>query len=201
MTIRLFPPPRLMAALALFAAALGWGAAGAQTDDYARVQRLLGQGQIAQALRQADEYIAAHPKDPQMRFLKAGVLQAAGRVDDAQTILMQLTRDYPELAEPWNNLAVLYAARGQIDAAKAALDTALSIDPHYATALENLGDIDIRLALRHYEQARQADAGAAARLTAKIDAARRVADGGAAAKSQPAASQPETAASGAAAAN
>jgi predicted Zn-dependent protease len=201
MIARLLPLPRLMTALALFAATLGGSAAYAQTDDYAQVQRLLGQGQIAQALRQADNYIAAHPNDPQMRFLKAGALQAVGRVNDAEAMLTQLTHDYPELAEPWNNLAVLYAAHGQIDAAKTALESALRINPQYATALENLGDIDIRLALRHYEQARQADAGAAARLSAKIDAARRAVDGGAAAKPQPAASQPETAASGAAADN
>jgi tetratricopeptide (TPR) repeat protein len=207
MTTRLSSFHRLIAVLALCAAGL-WGNAAHAEDDYARVQRLLKQGQITQALQQANDYIAAHPNDPQMRFLKAGVLQAAGRADDAETVLTQLTHDYPELAEPWNNLAVLYAGRGQIDTARTALEAALRIDPHYATALENMGDIDIRLALRYYEQARQADAGAAPRLSAKIDAARRVANGAApvaappasppqnaASAQQPVASQPEAAAS------
>jgi tetratricopeptide (TPR) repeat protein len=129
-----------------------------------------------------------------MRFLKAGALQAAGRADDAEALLTQLTRDYPELAEPWNNLAVLYAGRGQIDAARTALEAALRIDPHYATALENMGDIDIRLALRYYEQALQADAGAGPRLSAKIDAARRIGVSGAPVAQAPA-SSPQAAAS------
>jgi tetratricopeptide (TPR) repeat protein len=193
MTARLPLLARLMAALALSAAGL-LGSAAHADDVYAQVQGLLKQGQIAKALQQADAYMAKHPGDPQMRFIKAGALQAANRVDDAQAMLTQLTRDYPELAEPWNNLAVLYAARGQIDAARAALDAALRIDPHYATALENLGDIDVRLALRNYAQARQADSSAGARLAAKIDAARRVVDNGAPAP-QPAASTPQMAAS------
>jgi tetratricopeptide (TPR) repeat protein len=207
MTARFSLFSRLMAALMLSAAGL-LGSAAHADDAYAQVQRLLKQGKVAPALRQADAYIAKHPRDPQMRFIKAGALQAAGRVNDAEAMLTRLTHDYPELAEPWNNLAVLYAARGQIDQAKAALDAALRIDPHYATALENRGDIDIRLALRHYAQARQADASAGARLSAKIDAARRVVDNGApaphaaasvpqaaASPPQPAASQPAAAAS------
>ena len=194
MTARLSPLFRLMATLALPAAGLFWGAAHA-ADDYAQVQRLLGQGQTAQALQQADDYIAKHPGDPQMRFIKTRALQAAGRVDEAEAMLTQLTHDYPELAEPWNNLAVLYAGRGQIDAARTALEAALRIDPHYATALENMGDIDISLALRHYGQARQADAGVSARLSAKIDAARRVVGGSSAPAAQPVASRPEAAAS------
>ena len=37
----------------------------------------------------------------------------------------QLTEDFPELPEPYNNLAVLYAADGQLDRARAALELAL----------------------------------------------------------------------------
>jgi len=206
MTARLFSS-RLTLVLALSAAGLFWSAAHAE-DDYTQVQHLLQQGQTAQALQKADIYITAHPDDPQMRFIKAGALQKAGRTDEAEAMLTQLTRDYPELAEPWNNLAVLYAARGQIDAAQTALDAALRIDPNYATALENLGDIDIRLALRNYELARKADASIATRLSAKINAARGIVDSvspvasvtasspqSAASPPQPAASSPQSAAS------
>jgi len=47
----------------------------------------------------------------------------------------------PELPEPYNNLAVLYAARGDHDGARDALLRAISTHPSYATAHENLGDI------------------------------------------------------------
>ena len=165
------PIPRLsrhLAALLLTACALGAGAARA-ADDYAEVQRLQGAGQTQEALDLADKYIAAHPRDPQMRFIKANVLGRTGKPDEAQAILLQLTRDYPELAEPWNNLAVLYAGRGQLGQAREALQNALRIQPDYATALENLGDVQAREALQSLQRARQHGAGDP-KLPAKIEA-------------------------------
>ena len=198
MTVRASLLFRLLPVLTL---AIGLCGGVHAADEYAQVQQLLKAGQTAQALQRADDYIAAHPNDPQMRFIRAGALQTAGRADEAESALTQLTHDYPELAEPWNNLAVLYAAREQLDDARDALQAALRINPGYATALENLGDIDIRLALRRYQQARSADPGAGARLSAKIDAAQRVIGNGAptAPPPQPAASQAQAAAFGAAA--
>ena len=70
-----------------------------------------------------------------------------------------ITEDYPELPEPHNNLAVLYAAQGQLDKAKSALETALRINPAYATAHENLGDVYAQLASQSYSRALQLQAG------------------------------------------
>ncbi|WP_243457586.1 tetratricopeptide repeat protein [Ottowia testudinis] len=143
----------------------------ALADEYAEVQRLQRIGQTSEALARADKYIAGNPRDPQMRFVKAGVLTAAGKAADAEALLLQLTRDYPELPEPWNNLAVLHASRGQLDKAEEALTSALRINPAYATALENLGDVRLRQASEAYQRARQIDA-ANARLVPKIEAVR-----------------------------
>ncbi|MBK6614090.1 tetratricopeptide repeat protein [Ottowia sp.] len=164
---RLLSPIRLLALLACALAAPAWA------DDYAEVQRLQRTGQTREALAEADKHIAAHPRDPQMRFIKASVLSAAGRPDEAQELLTQLTRDYPELAEPWNNLAVLHAGRGRLDQAREALETALRIQPDYATALENLGDVQARQAAAAYQRARRLDAGNP-RLAPKIEALRAV---------------------------
>jgi tetratricopeptide (TPR) repeat protein len=142
----------------------------ALADEYQEVQRLQSAGQTAEALARAEQYINAHPNDPQMRFIKAGVLSAAGRGAEALEMLTQLTRDYPELAEPWNNLAVLYAAQGQLDKAREALEMALRLNPDYAAARENLGDVLIRQAGLAWQRARQLDPASSARLTAKIDA-------------------------------
>ncbi|MEZ5606025.1 MAG: tetratricopeptide repeat protein [Burkholderiaceae bacterium] len=138
-------------------------------DDYTQVQQLQSAGQTAEALATADRYIAAHPRDPQMRFIKANVLSGSGQVAEAQALLIQLTRDYPELAEPWNNLAVLYAAGGHLAQAREALQNALRVQPDYATALANLGDVQAREALQSFERARQAKADDP-RLSAKIEA-------------------------------
>ena len=61
--------------------------------------------------------------------------------------------DMPELPEPYNNLAVLYAAKGRYDDARRVLETAVQANPDYALARENLGDLYARLAAREYEQA------------------------------------------------
>jgi len=174
MTLHLPSFPRSARHLAppvLLALGLALTTAAARADDYTDVQALQKSGQTGEALARADRHIAARPNDPQMRFVKAGVLSAAGRTDEAEALLVQLTRDYPELPEPWNNLAVLHAARGQLDTALAELHTALRLNPDYATALENLGDVQLQLAAQAYQRARRLDA-ANPRLQPKIEAVR-----------------------------
>ena len=162
-------PIRLLAALALLLACLLWASPARAADDYTQVQQLQASGQTADALAAADRYIAAHPRDPQMRFIKANVLSRSGQAAEAQQMLLQLTRDYPELAEPWNNLAVLYAAGGHLAQAREALQNALRVQPDYATALANLGDVQAREALQSFERARQVKADDP-QLPAKIEA-------------------------------
>ena len=175
MTLHLPSFPRSARHLAppvLLALGLALTTAAARADDYTDVQALQKSGQTGEALARADRHIAARPNDPQMRFVKAGVLSAAGRAGEAETLLVQLTRDYPELPEPWNNLAVLYAGRGQLDQAQQALEAALRVNPAYATALENLGDVRLRQASEAYQRARQLDPTSATRLTPRIDSLR-----------------------------
>jgi Flp pilus assembly protein TadD len=110
--------------LAVLAAAL-LAAGAAQADEYGDVNQLLRSGKHTEALNKADQYLAGKPKDPQMRFLKGVVLTEAGRPGEAITTFQKLTEDYPELPEPYNNLAVLYAGQAQFDKARAALEMAI----------------------------------------------------------------------------
>lgn len=81
-----------------------------------------------------------------MRFLK-GVAQAnAGQTEAAIATFVLLTEEYPELPEPYNNLAVIYASQQQLDKARSALEIAVRNNPNYPVAHENLGDIYARLA-------------------------------------------------------
>ncbi len=144
--------------LPLFAVlALSFGIAHA--DDYADVGALLHQGKSAEALAKADTYIAGKPRDPQMRFLRGVILTDQGNSAEALNAFTQLTQDYPELPEPYNNVAALYAARGEFDRARDALETAVKLKPDYATAHENLGDIYARLAAQSYVRAQTLEAG------------------------------------------
>jgi Flp pilus assembly protein TadD len=76
-----------------------------------------------------------------------------GDVEDAIAVFSALTLDHPKLPEPYNNLAVLYAARGEFGAARDSLLQAINTQPSYATAHENLGDIYARMAGVAYSRA------------------------------------------------
>jgi len=139
--------------------ALGTSAAMAQADPYADVNRLVRAGQLNEALAKTDQYLATKPADPQMRFLKGVILTETGKTSEAIAAFLSLTQDYPELPEPYNNLAVLYAGQSQFDKARAALEMAIRTNPSYATAHENLGDVYAKLASQAYSKALQLDAG------------------------------------------
>jgi Flp pilus assembly protein TadD len=144
---------------ALFAGALGamsfaWAA---PADDLKEAQKLYGQQKLQPALDKIEVYLKAMPRDAQGRFLKGLILTEQKRVPDAIQVFTGLTEDFPELPEPYNNLAVLYASQGNYDKAKSALELAIHTHPSYATAHENLGDIYAQLASRAYDRALQLD--------------------------------------------
>jgi ketosteroid isomerase-like protein len=126
-------------------------------DDAADVIKLTRAGQYAEALARADAALAQRPRDAQMRFLKGVALAEHNKPAEAITVFTRLTEDFPDLPEPYNNLAVLYAAGGQYEKARTALDKAIRTNPAYATAYENLGDIHAKLASQAYEKALQID--------------------------------------------
>lgn len=145
---------RLFAALA----AVWIGAAfAAPADDLREAQKLYGQGKMQPALDKVDAFLKAQPRDPQGRFLKGLLLTEQKRTPEAIQVFTGLTEDFPELPEPYNNLAVLYASQGNYDKAKSALELAIHTHPSYATAHENLGDIYAQLASRAYDRALQLD--------------------------------------------
>lgn len=158
-TRRPFAPLRLMAMCVAVSAALAAPLAQAQADDYAEVNRLLRAGQFSEAMSKADQYLAGKPRDPQMRFLKGVIQTESGKQADAVATFQKLTEEFPELPEPYNNLAVLYAGQSQFDKARAALEMAIRTNPSYATAHENLGDVYAKLASQAYSKALQLDAG------------------------------------------
>ena len=132
-------------------------ASAAYADDYADVNQLIRAGKLSEALGKADSYLATKPTDPQMRFLKGVIQRTSGKQPEAIATFTKLTEDYPELPEPYNNLAVLFAGLGQYDKARGALEMAIRTNPSYATAHENLGDVYARLASQAYNKALQLD--------------------------------------------
>ncbi|MFZ2268463.1 MAG: tetratricopeptide repeat protein [Azonexus sp.] len=153
-------PPRFQQLKALRALALGLAisfAAPAFADNLPDVQRLIKQGQYPQALEKVDAYLSNKPKDAQGRFLKGLIYTEMNKPADAIAVFTKLSEDYPELPEPYNNLAVLYAQQKQYDKARTALEMAIRTHPSYAIAYENLGDVYAKLASQAYDKALQLD--------------------------------------------
>ncbi|MCK6392034.1 MAG: tetratricopeptide repeat protein, partial [Azonexus sp.] len=126
-------------------------------DNLPEIQRLIKQGQYPQALEKVDSYLGSRPKDAQGRFLKGLILTEMNKPTDAIGVFSKLSEDYPELPEPYNNLAVLYAQQKQYDKARTALEMAIRTHPSYAIAYENLGDVYAKLASQAYDKALQLD--------------------------------------------
>src|ERR1044071_38670 len=134
-----------------------FGMARAQSDDLQEPSRLLRGGRREQALERVNKALAANPRDAQARFLKGLIYTEQGKQTEAVDIFTKLTQDYPNLPEPYNNLAVIYASQGQYDKARSALAQSIRTHPSYATAYENLGDVYAKLASQAYDKALQLD--------------------------------------------
>ena len=132
-------------------------AAPAFADNLPDVQRLIKQGQYPQAMDKVDAYLSSRPKDAQGRFLKGLIYTEMNKPAEAIAVFTKLSEDYPELPEPYNNLAVLYAQQKQYDKARTALEMAIRTHPSYAIAYENLGDVYAKLASQAYDKALQLD--------------------------------------------
>ena len=164
---------RLLAACLLMAA-LGVQAQTSSLQNFKgtphdEVQKSMVQRNWPEALKQADAYLVNQPRDPQMRFWRARLLQQLQRNDEALDMYVQLAQDYPELPEVQNNLGVMLAAMGKLDEAKAAFEHALLNNPNYATAYENLGDVQLHLEKRSLQKAQSLGGGSRA-LNTKLQA-------------------------------
>jgi tetratricopeptide (TPR) repeat protein len=148
--------------LRLIAMVCTLGIASAQADEYSDVNQLIRAEKLGEALVKADAYLVAKPRDPQMRFLKGVIQRISGKQAEAISTFTKLTEDFPELPEPYNNLAVLYAGQSQFEKARSALEMAIRTNPSYATAHENLGDVYARLASQAYGSALQLEGANAA---------------------------------------
>lgn len=124
-----------------------------------RISGMISQGRYQEALdiiekraaqREAEGAIGT---DVQLLFLKGRALAGLNRHDDAIAVYHNMTVQYPELPEPWNNLATEYIKQGKLDMARDALSMALTADPNYATAKANMGEVQLMLAKQSFDQA------------------------------------------------
>lgn len=124
-----------------------------------------------EALTTADELVKARPREPQVRFIRTIALTELGRDEEAKSALLALISDFPELPEPRNNLAAMYAKAGEFALAQRELETAIAAAPDYSVAHANLADLYVQMALRHYQKAADTDKDSATRrdLNARLE--------------------------------
>ena len=132
---------------------------------------LMQAGRSDEALRRADARLKENPRDAQVRFMRGVILADQGKTVEAALVFEALIQEFPELPEPYNNLAAIHATQGRYDSAMRLLQQALAAQPNYVTAYENLGDLYLSMAEQAYGQAIALDSGREA-AKAKLETAR-----------------------------
>lgn len=141
------------------AASLFFASHSVWSADLAKAEQLLSGGQADAALMEAEAVLANDPTNPDGRFIQGIALARMGRADEAILVFKDLTADYREIPEPYNNLAVLLAQTGDYPGARDALEEAVKYHPNYTVAWENLADIYSVMATVAYEKVLQQDPG------------------------------------------
>lgn len=160
-------PARWAAALPLLLALAQAGHA-ALADD---VGALLAAGRPAEALQRTEQALLVAPRDAQTRFVHGVVLMELRRDAEALELFTRVAQEFPELPEPQNNIALLHARNGRLEAARVALESALRNDPGHRAARANLAEVHLMLAVAAWEQLGQA-APLEPRLARRLEAVR-----------------------------
>jgi tetratricopeptide (TPR) repeat protein len=121
------------------------------------IYKLISDKKFPEAIEAIDKELKVNPRNVQLRFVRARINIEMGNIPAAKNALLEITQQFPELPEPYNNLAVLEAQTGNLEEAKEYLELALKVQPSFATAHENLGDVYTRLAARAYGKALSID--------------------------------------------
>ncbi len=151
-----FLKPERLALGFVFALALLMCTSLARAGELEIAQRQWLAGQRPQALATVEAALVKSPDELKLRFALGVMRMELGEQDQALSIFTALTQDFPDLPDPYNNLAVVYAARGELGLAQRALEQALTLQPDHGQAQENLGDVLLRLALQAYQGAQRA---------------------------------------------
>jgi tetratricopeptide (TPR) repeat protein len=127
--------------------------APAASPELIEARSLIFSKRWTEAAKTIEAQLEKRPRDPQWRFLQGVLFAEIGKRNESITVFELLTEDFPELAEPYNNLAALYIEGGELHRARLLLERAIQNRPDYALAHENLGDVYARLAKQSYDRA------------------------------------------------
>jgi Flp pilus assembly protein TadD len=84
-------------------------------------------------------YRAARARRPGLGIALSAALIRAGRADEAEEVLQELTRQQPDNPAPYNTLGISLSTQRKFGAAEAAFRKATELQPDFAVAHYNLG--------------------------------------------------------------
>ena len=122
-------------------------------SGYAQAQSMAENGNPRGALKQLETRLSTRPDDSRAAYLKGLVLMQLGRSEEAERWYKMMQANFPDLPQPGNALAVIYAGRGDLPAAEAALRALLEKHPDHTSARVNLARLYIQMAQAEYEKA------------------------------------------------
>lgn len=128
-------------------------------DDLKYISQMVQEQRYPQALSQVELYLMSHRQDARAEFIRGVILARQEKRAEAIAIFSDLTQKHPELPEPYNNLAVLYAEQGLYEKARQMLEKAMKTHPSYNVAYENLGGVYAKMASDAYDKALQVERG------------------------------------------
>ena len=117
------------------------------------VEKLIKAKKYPEAIDLIDGHLKKNPRNVQLRYIKARLFIEMRQWEPAKKTLIEITQQFPELPEPYNNLAALAANQGNWIEARDYLELALKLRPSYAIASANLGETYIRLSAESYDNA------------------------------------------------
>ena len=121
--------------------------------DAGTINQLIKNDQLVLALEKVDQWLDLHPNGVVPLFLKARILTTDGKSAQAVTIYEKLIEVEPDLPEAYNNLGLIYAARGKPEKATRYFQLGLQTDPAYATLYQNLSTLYAVRAISAYRKA------------------------------------------------
>lgn len=117
------------------------------------IRALADRRNLDAAWEEIQRFLEENPDHIEGRLLSGVFSIWRGETDRAADVFRKLVDDRPDLAEPYNNLAAVYASKKRYQEAEDALKQAISANPSYGIAWENLGDVRIERASLSYQRA------------------------------------------------
>jgi predicted Zn-dependent protease len=117
------------------------------------IEKLVKAKKYPEAIDSINKQLKKTPGNVQLRYVKARIQIEMRQWVEAKKTLVEITQQFPELPEPYNNLAALAANQGNWIEARDYLELALKLRPSYTVASANLGEVYIRLAAQAYDNA------------------------------------------------